>query len=83
MSDVRKLSPVTPTPTGKDRNMTATTANRGCLPAGTVTEFGTILETSYTAYLVTSTTGIPRWVSFDQVHGRPSPVTPLVTLGSW
>ncbi len=47
----------------------------GCLPTGTVTSFGTVEATSYTAYLIDGT-----WVPFFRLHGQPSPVMPLVSL---
>jgi len=61
--------------------MTATprtidTTARGCLPAGTVTEFGVIERRSLTAYLIAGA-----WVSFDAVHGKPAMAEALVTLG--
>lgn len=52
----------------------------GTLPTGTVTEFGPIRETSLTAYLVDGPKG-PEWVAFRRIHGRPTPITPLITFG--
>ena len=64
--------PATPTPA---------TTTRGCLPIGTVTEFGTIIDVSLTAYLIdVGGTSCERWVSFDKVHGTPEPAFPLVRL---
>ncbi len=62
---------------GKESDMDFTTTTRGTLPAGTVTDLGVIAETSCTAYRMTS----GEWVSFDRVHGRPVPVSPLVRIG--
>lgn len=61
---------------------------RGCLPLGTKLEgFGTIVQTSLTAYLVEWVEpcqyGHQRssaWLSFDQVHGRPAAASPLVVF---
>lgn len=51
---------------------------RGLLPAGTVTRFGLIVQTSLTAYKVAG----GDWVSFDAVHGAPQGIIePLVVFG--
>lgn len=52
------------------------TVQAGLLPAGTVTEFGVIVRSSYTAYEVEG----GEWVPFHRIHGRPQPVMPLVVL---
>jgi hypothetical protein len=52
------------------------TIQAGTLPIGTVTDFGVIARTSYTAYEMTD----GEWVPFHKIHGRPAPVMPLVTL---
>lgn len=54
--------------------------SRGLLPAGTETTFGRILRTSDTAYEVVRVGHLPTWVSFDALHGRPAPASPLVTF---
>lgn len=68
--------------------VTPTPENRGLLPIGTV--LGdvwpwTITDRSYTAYKVETISRdgheVSDWWSFDQVHGRPAPVMPLVMLG--
>jgi hypothetical protein len=48
----------------------------GCLHTGTVTEFGVIVSTSYTAYEMDN----GEWVAFRRIHGMPAPVMPLVSL---
>lgn len=48
----------------------------GLLPAGTVTEHGTIVSSTLTAYEMTDGS----FVAFQRVHGRPAPVMPLVVL---
>jgi hypothetical protein len=52
------------------------TVQAGLLPAGTVTEFGVIVRSSYTAYEVEG----GEWIAFHRVHGHPAPVMPLVVL---
>jgi hypothetical protein len=74
--------------------MNFSTITRGTLPAGTPIDTlggeAHIVDVSLTAYKVEVT--VPRegsgnvpgsilWVSFDRVHGKPEPVTPLVTFG--
>lgn len=49
----------------------------GLLPAGTVTEHGTIVASTLTAYELADGS----FVAFQQVHGKPAPATPLVRLG--
>lgn len=49
----------------------------GLLPAGTVTEHGTIVRSTLTAYEMADGS----FVAFQRVHGRPEPVMPLVVLG--
>lgn len=57
------------------------TADRGLLPVGTrIVGMGTIDQVSLTAYHLTWSGG-SSWASFDDVHGRPAPVMPLVVLG--
>lgn len=64
---------------------TPTTQNRGLLPLGTYLpeHGGHIVSTSLTAYeVLTDPAGdVSRWISFDAVHGRPTPATPLLSLG--
>lgn len=48
----------------------------GLLPAGTVTEHGTIVSSTLTAYEMADGSFVP----FRSVHGRPAPVMPLVVL---
>jgi hypothetical protein len=65
-------------------NTSPTSANRGLLPIGTVLPSGArIVDVSLTAYKVSNVSRgrTVAWVSFDAVHGRPAPVTPLVTFG--
>lgn len=68
-----------------------TTENRGLLPVGTVLpDGGVVLAVSLTAYkvrpngydLAHARLGGEAcgWLSFDQVHGRPAPVEPLVVF---
>lgn len=52
-------------------------STRGTLAAGTVTRFGLIVQTSYTAYKMAG----GEWVSFDRVHGVPPMASPLVVFG--
>lgn len=55
--------------------------NRGLLPTGTVLPDGGLVEAvSLTAYRVLAVDGGSWWRSFDEVHGRPAPVMPLVVL---
>lgn len=49
----------------------------GLLPTGTVTDLGTIVRASYTAYEMSD----GEWVAFGRIHGRQAPVMPLVVLG--
>jgi hypothetical protein len=49
----------------------------GLLPTGTVTDFGVIVSTSYTAYEMDN----GEWIAFHRIHGRPAPVMPLVVFG--
>lgn len=64
-----------------------TADNRGLLPVGTVLDDGSeIVHVSLTAYLVSkvlpwSPEPHEFWRSFDEVHGRPAPVMPLVVFG--
>lgn len=61
----------------------ATTENRGLLPFGWKHPiYGTLVDLSYTAYgfAPTADPDDTMWVSFDRIHGRPAPVTPLVTF---
>ena len=51
-------------------DFTATTP--GTLAAGTVTAFGTIERTSFTAYLIDGA-----WVPFHRVHGAPKAAEPI------
>ena len=62
---------------GKESIMDFSSVQAGCLPTGTVTAFGAIVSTSYTAYEVEGGT----WVPFHKVHGAYAPATPLVTFG--
>lgn len=48
----------------------------GTLPAGTVTEHGTIEGSTLTAYIMTSGC----WIPFQVVHGRRPPSERLVRL---
>lgn len=75
--------------TTNDREVTMfSTIQPGLLPAGTkVPGFGTIVRSSYTAYLVEwtepCTYGTQRreeWLPFHHVHGKPEPVEPLVVF---
>lgn len=56
---------------------------RGCLPAGSTVEVAgapvAILRSSDTAYLVEDEIG-SYWISFDAVHGRPAPASPMVVF---
>lgn len=66
------------------KTATPTQANRGLLPVGTVLPSGArIIEVSLTAYKCSNVSRgrTAGWLSFDQVHGRPAPATPLLTLG--
>ncbi len=56
--------------------MELSTTAHGQLPAGTVTDHGTIERRSITAYLMTN----GRWVGFPTVHGPYKFVEPLVRL---
>lgn len=49
----------------------------GLLSAGTVTDHGTIVGRSYTAYEMSD----GRYVPFVTVHGPYRPASPLVVLG--
>lgn len=60
MSDTRKFSEV----------------QAGLLPAGTVTEQGTIVGSTLTAYEMADGS----FVAFQAVHGKPAPVMPLVVF---
>lgn len=67
------------------KTATPTQANRGLLPSGSTIDSGPyagarIIEVSLTAYRVAHV-GISAWLSFDAVHGRPTPATPLLGLG--
>lgn len=53
------------------------TIQPGLLPAGTVTEHGTIVCSTLTSYEMTDGS----FVAFQKVHGRPQPVMPLVVFG--
>ncbi len=46
------------------------------LPIGTGTSFGTITDSSLTAYQIDG----GEWVAFERIHGRPAVVSPLVVL---
>jgi hypothetical protein len=50
----------------------------GTLPAGTVTELGTIVRSTLTAYEMADGS----FVAFKKEHGTPKPATPLVVFGS-
>jgi hypothetical protein len=72
---------VTPSPSPTDQEATMPQSQfahiqAGCLPTGTVTEFGVITRTSYTAYEMDN----GEWVAFRRIHGTPAPVMPLVSL---
>lgn len=68
----------TTTPTTQEVAMSQfSTTTPGTLPAGTVTELGTIVCSTLTAYEMAD----GRFVSFVKVHGAPSPVEPLVVFG--
>lgn len=67
----------------------ATNENRGLLPIGWQhPTFGRIGRRSSTAYLFEGWVDADedtrdahdQWVSFDRIHGKPSPVAPLVVL---
>ena len=61
---------------------TPTHANRGLLEVGVELPDGAvILAVSLTAYLVFIPGHGQEWRSYDQVHGRPPAVMPLVTFG--
>lgn len=52
------------------------TVTPGTLAAGTVTEHGTIVRSTLTAYEMEG----GEFVAFQRVHGRPAPVMPLVVF---
>jgi len=61
-----------------DTHTQFTDATPGTLAAGTVTDHGTIVRSTLTAYEMTD----GKFVAFGKVHGRTS-YMPLVTFGSW
>jgi hypothetical protein len=79
----KEFVPTHPSPLTQEVAMSAipTTENRGLLPAGTVLPvWGEIVRRSETAYSCVDFSGEEVWVSFDRVHGRPSPVESLVVF---
>lgn len=56
---------------------TTSTCCAGLLPAGTVTEHGTIVRSTLTAYEVEGGAFVP----FAKVHGTPPMAEPLVAFG--
>lgn len=65
--------------------ITPTADNRGLIPAGSMLpDGGVVVAVSLTAYLVwraTPEVDGEAWESFDAVHGRPAPASPLVVFG--
>lgn len=49
----------------------------GLLPTGTVTEHGTVVRSTLTAYEMADGS----FVAFRRIHGEPQPATPLLVLG--
>ena len=79
----------TTTPEPKEDAMSSfTNVQSGCLPVGTkLPGFGTIVRSSLTAYevewsepCVYGSYRRTAWLPFQQVHGAPSPVEPLVVF---
>lgn len=56
---------------------TYTEVQPGLLPAGTVTEHGTIVRSTLTAYEMIDGS----FVAFQRVHGKPAMIEPLVVFG--